>query len=282
MAIVGPGLLGGSLGLAARAKGLVETITGIGRSQAALEEARRYEAIDEVHLTLESGLRDADLIVLCTPVAHIVKILPEVTRLAKPEAVITDVGSTKGAIVALGEELTRDRPGGFAGSHPMAGSEKSGVRFARASLFEGQTCFVAKTQTTSPAAFSQVAQLWREIGCRVVIARPQRHDELAALVSHLPHLVAVALVQTVAISHEDKNLVKGIIGNGFRDTTRIASGGTSMWEDICRENSAMIARASDKFQQALRELIEAVAADPERLRVLLDEASDFREYLEQD
>jgi prephenate dehydrogenase len=207
--------------------------------------------------------------------------LPEVMAAVKPGAVVTDVGSTKCSIVALGEKEGAQRGRVFIGSHPMAGSEKSGVRFAREDLFEGATCFVTKTHQSDLSAFARVGEFWRALEARLVVLRPARHDELAALASHLPHVVAVALVSAIAASGEDKNLVKGIVGGGFRDTTRIAAGNTEMWDDICSDNNAAIQRAEKLMAQGVAAVLAAQqAGDSEALRRILRDAAEYREFLD--
>lgn len=279
IAIVGVGLLGGSIGLAAKQKHLCAEVVGFGRVNSSLEEAQRMGAIDRWSLNLRESVAGADLIILCTPVRHILSILPEVCEAAKAGAIITDVGSTKNTIVCRGEELARRGAKVFVGSHPMAGSEKTGVRHARADLFHNSTCFVTKTAQTDLRAFGAVCTFWRALEARVVLVRPDRHDKLVSLVSHLPHLVAVALVQTVASFNEDKNLIKGIIGNGFRDSTRIAAGHAQMWEEICSENHGEIQGARETFENALSELMRSCCGNAGEMSALLDTARIYREFL---
>lgn len=281
IAIVGVGLLGGSLGLAVKERHLCREIIGIGRSQPALEEAMRLGAIDSYSLEMEEGVRDADLIVLCTPVRRILETLPEVMAAARPGAIVTDVGSTKASIVRTGEAAQREEGALFVGSHPMAGSEKTGVRHARASLFADATCVVTKTSRTSLTAFGRVCALWQALDSRIVVARPERHDDLVAKISHLPHLLAVALMQTLEECSEDKNLIKGIIGNGFRDMTRIAAGDSQMWEDICGENTPAIAEARRCFEQAFLKVMDAAAMGGPELKRIPENASQSRHFLDQ-
>lgn len=280
LAIVGVGLLGGSLGLACKETKLCEKIVGIGRSQEHLDDALAVGAVDTVTTDLVKGVSRADLIVLCTPVRHIVSIIPQVMRAAKHGAIVTDVGSTKGSITAAGEAVTPRRGGRFVGSHPMAGSEHSGVRHARPNLFAGSTCFVTKTPRTDLAAFARICRFWQELDSRVVIVRPDRHDRLVALISHLPHLLAVALVRAVDASGEDRNLIRGIIGNGFRDTTRIAHGHPALWRDIFSENRSEIGRVTELLRNALDDLMAGMEAPEERLEPLLEQASQYRGFLD--
>mgnify|MGYP000679508172 CR=1 FL=1 len=212
---------------------------------------------------------------------HIVTIIPQVMRAAKHGSIVTDVGSTKGSITAAGESIAPRRGGRFVGSHPMAGSEHSGVRHARANLFSGSTCFVTKTPRTDLASFARICRFWQELDSRVVVVRPDRHDRLVALISHLPHLVAVALVRAVEASGEDRDLIRGIIGNGFRDTTRIAHGHPALWRDIFSDNRPQIERVSQLLRTALDELMAGMDAPEERLDPLLEQASQYRGFLDQ-
>jgi prephenate dehydrogenase len=281
ISIVGVGLLGGSLGMAASHMGIAGEVVGVTRSKASIEEARRAEAIDRGTTDLVEGIREADLVILCTPVSHILTVLPEVMSNVKPGAIVTDVGSTKASIVTLGEELGKSHDRSFVGSHPMAGSEKTGVRAAKASLFHDSTCFVTRTAATRSDAFVMVCRFWQTLNARLVIARPDRHDRLVASISHLPHIAAVALVRAVESFNEDKNLVKGIIGNGFRDATRIAAGDVRMWEDICSDNRGEINRARAALDKSLTEILNACKPDTcEELGDLLQDARDFREFLD--
>lgn len=281
ISIVGVGLLGGSVGMAALKRGLCKEVVGVGRTQTGLQEAERHGAVTRGTTDLKEGVADADLIILCTPVNHIAQTLPEVVAAAREGAIITDVGSTKNTIVARGDEVTRGTGRFFVGCHPMAGSEKSGVSHGSASLFEGSTCFITRTPETDLAALSRVFRLWKLLGAKLVISRPDRHDTLTSLISHLPHLAAVALVRTVDAFHEDRNLIRGIIGNGFRDTTRVAGGSPEMWDDICTDNRENIRMAQVGLEKALEELMEACAAEPgcDRLKELLAQAREFREFL---
>lgn len=280
ISIVGVGLLGASLALAAKQQKLCDRVIGVGRNQATLEDAQELGIVDEVTTDLGSGVKSADLVVLCTPVFHIVKVVGQVLNAAKPGAIVTDVGSTKASIVSAAEAASQGTAKFFVGSHPMAGSEKSGMRNARPDLYANSTCIVTKTRQTDLKAFAQVCALWTALGCRVVIARPDRHDHLIGMVSHLPHLLAVALVRTLAKTQEDKNLIKGIIGNGFRDTTRIAAGSPAMWQDICADNSAEIRSAREQFNAAVAEIVELCSRDESVLKNLLEEAADYREFLD--
>lgn len=235
--IIGCGLLGASLGLALKARGLAGVITGVGRNQSTLDRACAVGAIDRASLRLEEALPDADLIVIAAPVAQSVDILVQAAALAGPGAVLTDVGSTKAAICARAAELwPEDRP--FVGSHPMAGSEKFGPDNAVATLFEGAVCLVEESETLNPTAHEHVVALWQGVGAKVVPVEARRHDTILAYTSHLPHVVAACVAATAA-QHGN---VRAMVGNGFRDTTRIAASRPEVWTEICLTNrDALIA-----------------------------------------
>jgi prephenate dehydrogenase len=281
LAIVGVGLLGGSLALAAKERKLADHVLGIGRSEESLKQAVEMGAIDDYTTDLAAGVAEADIVVLCTPVRHITASVPTVMAHIKPGAIVTDVGSTKCTIVDVAEAAAASSKGTFVGAHPMAGSEKSGVAHARPDLFAGTNCFITPTPRTPLQTLATVAAWWRALGCRLAIARPQRHDALVALVSHLPHLVAVALVRAVESFEEDQNLLKGIIGNGFRDTTRIASGSAQVWQDICAENSKEIESAIAAFRRALDDLIAAHTSDSQALERAFLAVCEFRKSLDE-
>lgn len=279
IAIYGVGLLGGSLGLAVKEHKLCRKIVGLGRSQPTLDEALHAGAVDTVTTRAKSAISQADLVILCTPVRHIISVLPEVMAMAKPGAVVTDVGSTKTRIVATGEAA--QSRAFFVGSHPMAGSDLSGVRYARPDLYADTNCFITKTPKTDMGAFARMVAFWRALETRPVITRPERHDHLVGLVSHLPHLMAVALVRAIAAYDEDKNLINGIVGNGFRDTTRIAQSSAEMWRDICAENLPEISTARDVLERTIGEMVKASGSDGETLRKLLEQASEYREFFDE-
>ncbi|PKO18123.1 hypothetical protein CVU37_07330 [candidate division BRC1 bacterium HGW-BRC1-1] len=278
--IVGPGLLGSSLGLAARERGLCEKIVGVGRNQTSLDDALRVEGVDTTTTDLEAGLAEADLVVLCMPICTIVQMLPQIMAACKAGALVTDVGSTKCSIVKTGQKFSKPNGAQFVGCHPMAGSEKFGARFARADLYNETTCYVTKTDATDLKAFAQVSALWRALGTRLVVMRPDRHDGLAAMVSHLPHMIAVSMMKAMELSGEDKNLVRGIIGNGFRDMTRVAAANTHMWVDIGCDNQAAVREALSLFKEALNDIVDAKGEICEdKLRGFLEDAAEYRDFL---
>src|SRR5262245_50470748 len=186
LTIVGVGLIGGSIGLAAKRRGVAQRVRGLGRRQASLDKALRAGAIDEAHLDPSAALAGADFVVVCTPVDQIAKQIVQFAPCCKPDAVLTDAGSTKVKIVEhIDKELA---PGGpfFVGSHPLAGSEKRGPEFAEADLFEDHCAVVTPTRHTQPGALAKTIDFWRCLGSRVRVMSPADHDRALAMTSHLP------------------------------------------------------------------------------------------------
>jgi len=254
LAIYGVGLLGGSVGLAAKARRIARRVIGIGRSTERLAEAVKRGAIDETTTQLEKGCAEADWVVLASTVSHIVELLPQVAEVCKSSAIVTDVGSTKATIVQEAECVFPRGGPFFVGSHPMAGSERSGVAHASADLFDNACCIVTPTRATSSEAAGRVEEFWRSLGARVVRLDPVRHDGVVSVVSHLPHMVAVSILSVAAELGEDAELLATLIGNGFKDATRVAAGPPEVWRDICLENREPIA---DNLERLAEDLLQA-------------------------
>lgn len=277
LAIVGVGLLGGSLAKAARAHGLAREIVGIGRDRARLEPALAEGALDAATTDVAAGVREADFVVLAATVRAIEALLPRVWAAAASDAVLTDVGSTKRTIVRTAEGLAATRPLPFVGSHPMAGSERSGYAVARADLFRGATVVVTPTDATPPTALKRVTEFWEALGARVTALDPEVHDRAVAAISHLPHLVAMALVEA-AIGFEPEAL--GLAAQGFKDTTRIAASDPVVWEEIFTTNRDALAASMEAFGRALAGLARLVeAGDVESLRAAIARIKAAREAL---
>lgn len=258
LAVVGVGLLGGSVALGTRARGLAAEIVGVGRDRGRLDGAARAGVIDRAALDVATGVHDADLIVLAAPVPTIERLLPEVWAGARPGAVITDVGSTKATIVRAAGRLPGAGGPCFVGSHPMAGSERSGWEAARADLFHGATVIVTPDAGSAPEAVKRVAALWERLGAgQVVTMSADAHDRAVAAVSHLPHLVACALMACVERLEPGATAVAG---RGFRDTTRIAAGDPEVWRGIFLDNREAVLASVARFRQSLDELAGLVAA----------------------
>lgn len=258
VAIVGVGLIGGSLGMALKTRRLAERVIGIGRSQERLNTAVALGAIDIGVTGLSEGLAEADVIVLCSTVGHIIKTLAETLALAKPGAVVTDVGSTKGSIVMAARGNSR-----FVGGHPMAGSEQTGVEAATPYLFEEATWAVTPSEMTDPEALHTVEMLAREVGATTLTLAPWAHDAMLAVTSHLPHVLASALMRqamrTRGIYSETDRLTAG----SFADATRVAASSPELWRDVCLSNRDALLAAMRGFRSELDILEAAITAgDP--------------------
>ena len=277
LAIVGLGLLGGSVAKAARAESLAREIVGIGRNQANLALALGQGAVDAVTTDLREGLSSADMVVLATPVATLEGQMPAVWEAALPQALITDVGSTKAAIVRVAEKLCAAKPLDFVGSHPMAGSNLSGFAVSRADLFRGATIILTPTDRTSPDAVKRVTEFWEAAGGRVVTMDPANHDRAVAAISHLPHLVADALVD--AVVRMDPQFLD-VAARGFKDTTRIAASSPTVWREIFEENRDALAEAVAVFRAALGDLESVLrSGDRERIEAELERIRKIRANL---
>jgi prephenate dehydrogenase len=244
LAVVGVGLIGGSLGLAAKARGVAGRVLGAGRNQGSLDRALSRGAIDEAFLDFRAAVRQADVTVFCTPVDKIVEQVLAAAPCCPPGALLTDAGSTKAAIVR-GLETHLPRGVAFVGSHPLAGSEKRGPEHADADLFQGRLTVVTKTPHTPPDALERTAALWQALGSRVRIMDPDDHDRALALTSHLPHLLASALAGVLPPElHE-------LTASGFRDTTRVAAGDPALWTGIFDQNRMAVLDALGLLQDQL-------------------------------
>jgi len=271
--IIGTGLVGGSLGLALKQRGVARRVVGVGHRQSTLDEALFRSAADEVTLDPCEGVRGSDLVVLGTAIGLFEETVETIAGNLEPGTVVIDVGSTKARVVGtLAPLMPKGRT--FVGCHPIAGSEKRGIAYARADLFEGATCVVTPTGRTPADVLVRIVSTWQDLGMVVRQMAPEVHDRLLAEVSHLPHVVASALVR--AISEEAKPLV----GPGWADTTRVASGDAILWRDILLSNADEIAAAIGRFRDALADLCDAVSQrDSGRIESLLAEAKNRRDRL---
>lgn len=277
LAIVGVGLLGGSVAKAARAGGLARRVVGVGRDTSRLRPALEDGTLDAATTDLDTGVRKADFVLLAAPVLAIEGLLERVWRAAPEGTVITDVGSTKRNIVRAAERLAAARPLTFVGSHPLAGSEQSGYRAARADLFRGATVVVTPTDRTELAALKRATEFWEALGARVSSLDPETHDRAVAAISHLPHLIACALVDGAGRVEPS---ALDLAARGFRDTTRIAAGDPEMWTEIFLANRDALSASVEGFQQALADLQRAIDAGvPEALRAALARIKATREAL---
>ena len=275
LSLVGLGLLGGSVAKAARGLRLADEIVAVGRDRERLEPALRDGMVDRVTTDLADGVAGADFCLLATPVATLAALLPAVWASLPADAVLTDVGSTKAAIVRAAERLGEARPLAFVGSHPMAGSEQAGYRVSRPDLFRGATVILTPTERTDSHAVKRVGAFWEALGGRLVTLDPLTHDRATAAISHLPHLVADALVD--AVVRMDPRFFE-VAGRGFKDTTRIAASDARVWREIFQENRVGLTEALGAFRAALDHLEGLLAAgDVPAIEGALDRIRRVRE-----
>jgi prephenate dehydrogenase len=275
LAILGVGLLGGSVARAARRTGLAHEIVGVGRDPRRLEAAVADGTLDRVTVDVADGVRGADLVVLAAPVLANERVLEVVWTAADDDALVTDVGSTKAGIARTAERLQAGRPLAFVGSHPMAGSEQSGYSAGRADLFQGALVIVTPADGTPTRAVKGVTAFWEAIGARVATLDPHTHDRVVAAISHLPHLVAVALVDGAT---RFESGAMDFAGRGFKDTTRIAAGDPAVWEEIFSANRTALLASLDAFRVALDDLVACIrAGDANGVRETLGRVKRARE-----
>jgi len=259
LTVAGVGLIGGSLALAAREAGLVGEVVGFGRSEANLRVALDRGIVDRVARDPASAVAGADAVLLATPVGTCAALADAFRPHVGPHTLLTDVGSVKGSLVdAL--EARWPEPGRVVGAHPIAGSEIAGAAAARADLFRGRLCILTPTKTTQPEALGAVRTLWEGVGARVEEMDAALHDAILARVSHLPHLVAFALVDAVTGARAAGRPVAPYAGSGLLDTSRIAASSPELWRDIALANAGALREALAEFRAALDRLEQLVAA----------------------
>ncbi len=273
LVVVGVGLLGGSVALAARQREIVRRVIGVGRNVPRLEQAREARVLDDVSTDLVAAAAQADLLIFATPVNLIVAGVREVATVCRPGTLITDVGSTK---AHLCRELSAGLPNfaTFIGSHPLAGSEKQGWEHSRADLFEGRVCVVTPTESSRRDEVARLTAFWQAIGMSVVEMLPDAHDRVLAQTSHVPHVVASALARTLA----DEN--RPLAATGFADTTRIAAGDPNVWVPILLDNRDAVLASLDEFSAQVAALREAlIRGDANEIRRLWEQGKAIREQL---
>ncbi len=276
VALVGTGLIGGSVGLALVARGF--DVVGFDRDESRLARAKQLGAITEIAVSLDDLVVDVDLVVVAVPVGAIARTVVE--ALDAGAAVVTDVGSVKGPVVA---EVERERPDSsarYVGGHPMAGSEQEGVDGADETLFVGSTWTLTPTANTDERAYTLVLRIVRDLGAEVVTVTPDHHDELVALVSHVPQLAASTLMDIATTNEDDHRTMLRMAAGGFRDMTRIAAGHPGIWPDILTTNRDAVLSALDIYIAALGDAREIVASGSrEDLLTLLERARAARRNL---
>jgi prephenate dehydrogenase len=270
VAIIGVGLIGGSVGLALRGRGLAQHVVGIGRDADRLSRALELGAIDRATTDLERGIAAAEVAVVCTPVTEIAAQACRAAEGGPDDLLVTDAGSTKRRIVEAVERHARGASA-FVGGHPIAGSERAGVAHARGDLFEGRTCVLTPTRRTPADRLRRARSFWSGLGCRIIELDPAAHDEALALTSHLPHAVAAALAASVPAE------ALPMAAGAYRDTTRVAAAAADLWTGIFRENRAPVLSAIARFEDRLATLRRALEdQDDLAIRLWWDAARDRR------
>jgi prephenate dehydrogenase len=278
--IIGVGLIGGSLAKVLKDKGLAGSITGAGRSRETLELALRLGVIDRMGKGMKHAVDDADLVVLASPVGSFEAVIKEVGPHLKKGAVLTDVGSVKGAIVNMIEDSIPKHVH-YVPGHPIAGKEKFGVAEATEMLFRGAKCILTPTARTEKQALEAIKEVWTTAGANVLLMDPGLHDKVFAAVSHMPHVAAFAMMSAVAELNTGAEDYLSFSGAGFKDFTRIAASSPEIWRDICIMNSENVVQMIDRYQSALdRFKREILAKDGKNLEKHLQLASDARRGLE--
>lgn len=259
LVVVGVGLIGASAALALRSAGAVGSVAGIGRSAANLEQARAIGAIDAVGGYDAATLGDADVVLVAVPVGQTGPVLAALAPWLGPATIVTDAGSTKQDVIALARSRLGPAFPRFVPGHPVAGAERSGAAAAAAGLYAGRRVLLTPVAETDPAALARVESLWRACGASVARMAPDRHDAVLAAVSHLPHVLAFALVHAIG-ERPDAAECFALAGGGFRDFTRIAASSPEMWRDICLAN-----------REALLEVLDVYLAEAGQVRQMIEQ-----------
>ncbi|MCE5198879.1 MAG: prephenate dehydrogenase/arogenate dehydrogenase family protein [Armatimonadota bacterium] len=262
IAIVGVGLIGGSLGMAAKRRHIVRRVVGIGRTEQKLMQAKLLGAIDEYSLDLETGASEADLVFVCPPVRNIIPTIEQMASGLKPGAIITDVGSTKSEIVGLAPVAIPESCS-FIGGHPMTGSEQGGVEAAFPDLFVGARYVLTPDSETDLMALGKMTEFAEAIGSEVLLMSPEEHDKAAAIISHLPHAMSGALLEVAEIAQRESGKVFPMAAGSFRDLTRITDSTPEIWRDICLTNAGPLCEAIDALRDHLEIFKNIVAAHDE-------------------
>ena len=276
--ILGIGLIGASLALALKKNGLCNEVIGYGRTEKNLKKAKNKAIIDAFDLDPAAACKGSDLIVFATPVGSFVAIANRIKSALLSGVIVTDVGSVKGNLVRNMEKLM---PEGtfFVGGHPIAGSNRSGINSAEPDLFKDAKCIITPTEHTDKNALETVTSVWKNIGSSVTLIGPEEHDRIYALVSHLPHLIAYEIMHTVA---DIDSSFLGFSGQGFIDTTRIASSSPELWRDICLLNKDNLLQSLEIFKKNLDRVSQYLRVhDSESLEKDFQKAHALREGIEQ-
>ena len=259
LAIIGVGLIGGSLALAVKRAGVCQEIVGGGRDEAQLCKALELGVIDRYEINIATAVHDADMVVVAVPLGAMEEVLRQIAGHVRPDTIITDTGSAKGSVVAAARAAFGAVPQTFVPGHPIAGMEKNGVEASSVDLFEGQRVILTPLPDTQTEALAAVRTLWQYTGAEIVEMEVEHHDAVLAATSHLPHVLAYVLVDMLARMDESQGIFHFAAG-GLRDFTRIASSDPVMWRDICLANHVTVLSMLERFSSELASLTAAIRA----------------------
>lgn len=274
--VFGVGLIGGSFALGLKAAGQVEEVVGFGRSLGALTQALDLGVIDRIGINAGQDVRDADLVLIATPVAQMADIMARIAPYLGPQTLVTDGGSTKSDVVAAARVAFGDRVGQFVPAHPIAGAENSGAAAARADLYREKKVVLTPLPENAVLDVARVRSAWEWCGAQIHELTPAEHDRVFAAVSHLPHLLSFALVHDIAV-RDNRDLFFSFAASGFRDFTRIAASNPEMWRDICLANRVALLEELDRYRAQLDALRDALLrGDGRQLEATFDVARTAR------
>ena len=278
LSIIGPGLIGASIAKSVHQKKLAKEIHLWARNEHKRATCLKHDWCDYAHEFLEGAVKNSDFIVLCTPVNTIIPILETITPHLTPNTIVTDVGSVKKKICTQANTITKDASFHFIGSHPMAGSEKSGMEHASIELLKQATCIITPNECTDALALEKVTRFWSQLEMNPTHMSPEDHDSLIAKISHLPHIIASALAASLSDIPDNQF---SFAGGGLNDTTRVAGGSPTLWQSIIYQNSDQILKAIDQFEQTLKALKSSLnKEDLDGLHKILQDGQLVRKTIE--
>ena len=279
LAIIGVGLIGSSLALALKQAKAVEHVVGCGRNPANLQKGIELGVIDSISSSVSEAVEGADVVVVAVPLGAMQDIFSQISSVLSNDAIVTDVGSTKGSVIeaariGLGKRLNQFVPG-----HPIAGSEKSGVEAGLANLYQNRKVILTPLQENSQSDIDKIAGMWRQCGAKIEYLTVLHHDKVLAATSHLPHLLAFAMVNYLSGLNDHDEIFKYAAG-GFRDFTRIASSDSVMWRDVCLANGDALIDLIEGYKNELDAVAQAISQqDADRLLQLFGKAKSERDLL---
>ena len=273
--IIGVGLIGGSFAAGLKQSNQVHTIVGYGRNEANLIKAQELMVIDEYSLDISEALKDVDLVLIATPVNSFKAILEMIKPYITEQVIVTDVGSTKASVINIAKQVFGHMPKNFIPAHPIAGREQSGVEAAQADLFNNKRVIITPEDNSNALSVSVVSALWQSVGAKVEVMDADKHDDLLAMTSHLPHMLAFSLMDYLMSSNPD---ACHYAAGGFKDFSRIASSDAVMWRDICINNPDQIIKHIEGYQESLSSIAHLIKNNqPEELEKLFSDAKSARD-----